>query len=121
MGKGERCEHEPAENHRASCVTGAGDENRKKKNCFYRLRFQVFFSAQLNDALTLLHSKFLNGLWQRRGSLHIPFVPWIMSPASEPKEKAPVLVKSAGMGCLLPRTSIRLCAEISRLRKAVCI
>ena len=93
----------------------------KTEPCFYCLCFQVFFSAQLNDALTLLHSKFLNGLWQRRGSLHIPFVPWIMSLASEPKEKAPVLVKSAGMGCLLPGTSIRLCAEISQLRKAICI
>ena len=34
VGKGERREHEPAENHRASCVTGAGDENRKKKKLF---------------------------------------------------------------------------------------
>ena len=52
VGKGERREHELAEKHRASRVTGFPP-------LFLPSLLPSFFSAQLNNAPILFHSKFL--------------------------------------------------------------
>lgn len=100
--EGERCERGLAEKSEPAVICrGLGVETQPS----FTASASKLLLGTAERCTNFVSSTFVNGFWQCQRSPPIPFVLWIISLASVPKKRAPMLVKDTSMGCVLPQTS----------------